>query len=267
MISRNGLLVVSFGTTSPESRLLNIDSVERAIGDALSDDWSVHRCFSSQFIINAIHKREGIRIDNIEEALQKAEKSGIGNLAVQPTFLMKGREYEKLKKILSDHTHCFERIALGEPLLSSEEDLHNVADAVVRAASEFDDGETALVFMGHGTDAAANEIYTKMQEYFAVSEKKNCFIGTVEAKPSLDDVLDAVGEGSYRKVVLRPLMLVAGNHAVYDMSSPDDPDSWYSRFTAAGYDTECIIEGLGELPAVRGIYAGHAIAAAYSDYL
>ena len=258
MISRNGLLVVSFGTTSPESRLLNIDSVERAIGDALSDDWSVHRCFSSQFIINAIHKREGIRIDNIEEALQKAENSGIRNLAVQPTFLMKGREYEKLKGILSDHMHCFEHIALGEPLLSSEEDLHKVADAVVKASAEFDDGKTALVFMGHGTDAAANDIYNKMQEFFAVSEKKNCFIGTVEAEPTLDEVLDAVGAGSYRKVVLRPLMLVAGNHAVNDMSSEDDPESWFSRFTAAGYQTKCIIEGLGQISAVRDIYAEHA---------
>lgn len=257
-ICENELLVVSFGTVSAESRRLNIGSVEKAIENSLSGDWTVRRCFSSQVIINIISKREGILIDNVAEALEKAERSGVRNLAVQPTHLMKGLEYEKLKEILSEHKNSFDRISLGDPLLSSEEDFRRVADALIEASAEYDEDGTALVFMGHGTEAAANDIYTRMQEMLFSSEKHNYFIGTVEAKPSLDDVLNSVSQGSYRRVILRPLMLVAGNHAMNDMSSHDDPDSWYSRFTAAGYETECIIEGLGQLSAIRDIYADHA---------
>ena len=257
-ICENEVLVVSFGTASAESRRLNIDSVEKAIENSLNGDWAVHRCFSSQVIINIISKREGIMIDNVSEAVEKAAQSGVRNLAVQPTHLMKGLEYEKLKEILSAHKNSFDHISLGDPLLSSEEDFRRVADALIEASAGYDDEETALVFMGHGTEAAANDVYIRMQEMLFRSKKHNYLIGTVEAEPSLDDVLNAVSQGSYRRVILRPLMLVAGNHAMNDMSSHDDPDSWYSRFTAAGYETECIIEGLGQLPAIRDIYADHA---------
>ena len=235
--NRNELLTVSFGTTSTESRLHNIDAVEQAIKDAVGDDWIVRRCFTSQTIINLIHKREGIRIDSVEEALQKAKARATRNIVIQPTHLMKGLEYEKIN-------------------------------------AEFDDSETALVFMGHGTEAAANDIYRKIQELLISKGMCNYFIGTVEAEPSLEDVLSAVAKGSYSRVVLRPLMLVAGNHAVNDMASAADPDSWYSRFTAAGYETSCIIKGLGQIPEIRDIYAEHAKKAVsqaihpdYSDYL
>ena len=167
MTNRNELLIVSFGTTSAESRELNIGAVEQAIAEAAGNSWSICRCFTSQTVIDIIKKREGIRIDNIKEALERAAADGIQNLAVQPLHLMKGLEYGKLKSILSE----------------------------------------------------------------------------------------------YRKAVLRPLMLVAGNHAVRDMASGDDPDSWYSLFTASGYETECIIEGLGQIPAVRDIYVSHAMKA------
>jgi sirohydrochlorin cobaltochelatase len=177
---------------------------------------------------------------------------------------MSGLEYDKLKGILDEYQEQFERTALGEPLLTGDEDFAGVTGALVGACAEYDDGETAVVLMGHGTEAAANGIYDRMQETFARMGKKNFFIGTVEASPSLDDVIAAVGKGDYRRVVLRPLMLVAGNHAVNDMADPDDPDSWYSRFTAAGYETVCVIEGLGQIPAVRDIYADHAHRAAAS---
>ena len=272
--NRNELLTVSFGTTSAESRLHNIDAVEQAIKDAVGDDWIVRRCFTSQTIINLIHKKEGIRIDSVEEALQKAKISGSKYIAIQPTHLMKGLEYEKIKVIISKFERSFESITLGDPLLSSEEDLVRVVTALARDSAEFDDSETALVFMGHGTEAAANDIYRKIQELLISKGMCNYFIGTVEAEPSLEDVIAAVDKGSYSRVVLRPLMLVAGNHAVNDMASADDPDSWYSRFTAAGYETSCIIKGLGQIPEIRDIYAEHAkkavsqaIHSGYSDSL
>lgn len=254
----NELLVVSFGTTSPESRRLNIGAVELAMRDAAGDDWTVCRCFTSQMIINIIEKKEGVHTDNIKEALEKASAEGIKNLVVQPTHLMKGLEYDKLKRILADHAPSFEKVALGDPLLTSEDDFSRVADAIIMASAGYEDGNTAIVFMGHGTEAASNGIYGKMQKVLDCKGKADYFIGTVEAEPSLDDVIRAVKAGDYRRVVLRPLMLVAGNHAVNDMASETDPESWYSRFTAEGYETICVIEGLGQIPAVREIYADHA---------
>ena len=261
MNRENELLVVSFGTTSAESRRLNIESVEQAIGKAAGENWKVCRCFTSQTIINIIARREGCRTDNIAEALERAEAAGVRNLAVQPTHLMKGLEYDKLCSLVADHERAFVKLAVGDPLLTSDDDFHRVADALTEASAEYEDGDTALVFMGHGTEAASNGVYDRMQAVLAGKGKYDYFVGTVEAEPSLDDVIRAVGEGSYKRVVLRPLMLVAGNHAVNDMAFADDPDSWYSRFRAEGYETTCIIEGLGQLSAVRNIYADHAIKA------
>jgi len=261
MNGENELLVVSFGTTSAESRRLNIESVERAIGEAAGEDWKVCRCFTSQTVINIIARKEGRRIDNITEAIERAAAAGVRNLAVQPTHLMKGMEYDKLCSLLSDHAGSFAKVTIGNPLLTSDDDFHRVADALIEASAEYEDGETALMFMGHGTEAAANGVYEKMQGVLTGKMKYDYFIGTVEAKPSLEDVIRSVGEGNYKRVVLRPLMLVAGNHAVNDMASADDPDSWYSRFSAEGYETTCIIEGLGQLSAIRSIYADHAIKA------
>lgn len=258
MNSENELLVVSFGTTSAESRRLNIGSVEQAVQAAAGESWTVRRCFTSQKVIDIIAKREGIRIDNIREALERAASDNVKNLVVQPTHFLKGLEYDKLRGILKDHADCFEKVALGDPLLTSEDDFEGVADALIEASAGYDDGETSFVYMGHGSEAAANGIYEKLQDVLKCKGGTGHFVGTVEAEPSVDDVLKAVGEGSFRRVVLRPLMLVAGNHAVNDMASKEDPDSWYSRFSAAGYETICIIEGMGQLPAVRDIYAEHA---------
>lgn len=258
MSDRNEILVVSFGTASAESRRLNIDAVEQAISEAAGESWSIHRCFTSQTIINIIAKKEGRITDSVADALERAVSEGVKNLVVQPTHLMKGIEYDKLCGVLSDFSGSFDKTAVGDPLLTSDEDFRRVADALITVSAGYEDGSTALVFMGHGSEAAANSIYDKMQSVLNSKGKSDYFIGTVEAEPSLDDVIKAVGEGSYKRVVLRPLMLVAGNHAVKDMASADDPDSWFSRFSAEGYETVCIIEGLGQLPDVRGIYADHA---------
>ena len=254
----NEVLVVSFGTTSAESRRLNIDSVEQAIKASAGENWNIRRCFTSQTVINIIAKREGVNIDNITEALERAAADGVKNLVVQPTHLMKGLEYDKLCSMLEEWTGSFSRIAVGDPLLTSEEDSDKVANALIEASAVYEDGETALVFMGHGTEAAANGIYEKLQNVLNSKGKTDYYIGTVEAEPSIDDVIKAVSSGNHKRVVLRPLMLVAGNHAVNDMAAADDPESWYSRFTAEGFETVCIIEGMGQLQAVRDIYANHA---------
>lgn len=258
MNAEKELLVVSFGTASAGSRRLNIDPVEQAIKDAAGADWKVRRCFTSQTIINIVAKKEGIRIDNIAEGLERAAAEGADKLVLQPTHLMKGLEYDKLCRILEEYADSFGKVTVGDPLLTTDGDFSKVADALIEASARYENGETALVFMGHGTEAAANGIYGRMQDVLSGKGKRDYFIGTVEAEPSLDDVISAVKEGDYKRVVLRPMMLVAGNHAVNDMAAPDDPDSWYSRFRCEGYETICIIEGLGQLAAVRDIYAEHA---------
>ncbi|MBQ7535954.1 MAG: sirohydrochlorin cobaltochelatase [Stomatobaculum sp.] len=258
-IGEKELLVVSFGTSFNDSRRLTIGAVEEAMEKAYPD-WSVRRGFTSQIIIDHVKNRDGEVIDNVKEALDRAAENGVKTLVVQPTHLMNGFEYTDLRNELAEYADAFDKIVLGEPLLTSDEDFDKVADAIVEATKEFDDGETAICFMGHGTEADSNGVYAKMQEVLTAKGMEHYYIGTVEAEPSVEDVLAAVQKGSYKKVVLRPLMIVAGDHANNDMAG-DEEDSWKSVFEGAGYEVTCVVEGLGGLEAVQEMFAAHAAAA------
>ena len=258
-IGENELLVVSFGTSFNDSRRLTIGAIERAIAKAFPD-WSVRRGFTSQIIIDHVKKRDNEVIDNVTEALDRAADNGVKTLVVQPTHLMHGLEYNDLKDTLGQYGDAFETIAIGEPLLNTDEDFAAVADAIVADTAQYDDGETAIVFMGHGTEAESNEIYAKMQTVLTDGGHANYFIGTVEATPTVQDVLAKVQEGNYKKVVLQPLMIVAGDHANNDMAG-DEEDSWKSVFAQAGYEVTCQLHGLGELPAIQDLLVQHAQAA------
>ena len=255
-IGENELLVVSFGTSYNDSRRETIGAIEGALAEAFPD-WSVRRAFTSQIIIDHVKSRDGEAIDNVAEALERAANNGVKRLVVQPTHLMDGYEYHDLAGELARYADAFERVELGAPLLSADEDFRAVAAAVAEAMAEYDDGETAIVLMGHGTEAESNRVYAYMQEILKTKGLDNYFIGTVEAEPTVEDVLAAVQTGAYRRVVLRPLMVVAGDHANNDMAG-DEEDSWKSVFEAAGYEVECVIEGLGSVEAVRQRYVAHA---------
>ena len=205
-------------------------------------------------------KRDGEKIDDINESLKRAVDNGVKNLVVQPTHLMNGLEYEELKGDIAQYSDAFDKIAIGQPLLSSDDDFSRVENAIVDWTKDYDDGETAIVFMGHGTSADSNGVYQKMQDLLTKDGHTNYFVGTVEATPSLDDVMAAVKKGNYKRVVLEPLMVVAGDHANNDMAG-DDEDSWKSQFEAAGYQVECLLRGLGENETIRQIYVEHAQAA------
>ncbi len=258
-IGEQELLVVSFGTSYNDSRRNTIGAIEQAMEDAFQD-WSVRRAFTSQIIIDRVAKRDAVTIDNVGQALERAVENQVKTLVVQPTHLMNGLEYDELMDELAKYADSFEKVLVGEPLLTSDEDFQNLMGAITEDTAEYDDGETAIVFMGHGTEADSNAVYTKMQETLADAGLNNYFIGTVEAAPSLDDVLAAVGEGQYKRVVLQPLMIVAGDHANNDMAG-DEEDSWRSAFTKAGYQVECRLRGLGEMDAVRQMLVDHAAAA------
>ena len=250
-IGENEILVVSFGTSFNDSRVATIGAIENDLEKAFPE-YSVRRGFTADIIIDHVYRRDGEKIDNITEALERAVKNGVKNIIIQPTHLMAGFEYDDVVAEIAKYSDSFE-ITMGKQLLSSDADFTVVRDTVVDLMKEYNDGKTAIVFMGHGTEHASNHVYADLQAMMP----ENYFIGTVEAEPSVEDVLALVQAGSYERVILRPLMIVAGDHANNDMAAEDDPESWYSIFTAAGYKVECVLEGLGQVEAIRDLIVAH----------
>ena len=276
-IGENELLVVSFGTSYNDSRVEDIKSIEDALAEAYPD-WSVRRAFTAQIIINHVQARDGEVIDNMQQALDRAVENGVKNLVIQPTHLMHGAEYDEMAEVLDEYSDKFESVAIAEPMLGEvgddatviNEDKEAVAKAVVDAAVKeagFDsmdaaaeDG-TAFVFLGHGTSHTAKVSYSQMQTQLEELGYKNAFIGTVEGEPedtACEAVIDKVKEAGYKKVVLRPLMVVAGDHANNDMAGAEE-DSWKSMMEASGaFDSvEAQIAGLGRIEAVQELYVEH----------
>lgn len=258
-IGEKELLVLSFGTSYNDSRRLTIGAIENDLEKAFPD-YAVRRGFTANIIIDHVQRRDGILIDDVDAALNRAVNNGVKTLVVQPTHLMHGLEYDELVEAVSEYADAFEQVVFGEPLLSSDEDFSRVEKAITEWTAEYDDGETAICFMGHGTEAASNAVYQKMQDLLTADGYTNYFVGTVEAEPSLEDVLAAVQAGNYKRVILEPLMVVAGDHANNDMAGNEE-DSWKTAFEAAGYEVECLLRGLGENEAIREIYVEHAQAA------
>ena len=250
------LLVLSFGTSFNDSRRLTIGAIEGDLETAFPD-YSVRRGFTANIIIDHVEKRDGVKIDDVKAALDRAADNGVKTLVVQPTHLMNGLEYADLEKEVADYSDSFEQIAFGKPLLSSDDDFKKVEKAITDWTKEYDDGKTAICFMGHGTEADSNAVYQKMQDLLTKDGFANYYVGTVEATPSLDDVLAKVKAGNYERVVLEPLMVVAGDHANNDMAGDED-GSWKKTFEDAGYKVECVLRGLGENEAIRQIYVEHA---------
>ena len=276
-IGENEILVVSFGTSFNESRANDIGGVERAIAEA-NPDWSVRRAFTAQIIINHVLARDGEKIDNVEQALQRAVDNGVKNLVIQPTHLMHGAEYDELMDVVDRYCDSFETVRVAEPLLGSvgsdatviNDDKKAVAEAIVAESIEiagFDTLEAAaeegvaFVFMGHGTAHTAKVSYSQMATQMDNLGYDNVFIGTVEGEPeetACENIIEAVHEAGYNTVILRPLMVVAGDHANNDMAG-DEEDSWKSMFEASGYfdSVDCQIEGLGRIETVQELYVSH----------
>lgn len=279
-IGENELLAVSFGTSYNDSRVEDIKGIEDALQEAYPD-WSVRRAFTSQIIINHIQARDGECIDNMDQALERAVKNNVKNLIVQPTHLMHGAEYDELVKAVERYQDKFESVKVAEPLLGEvgsdasaiNSDKEAVAKAVTAQAVETagydsldaakEDG-TAFVFMGHGTSHTAKVSYSQMQTQMQVLGYDNVFIGTVEGEPeetSCEAIIEAVKNAGYKKVILRPLMVVAGDHANNDMAGEDE-DSWKSLFENSVFfeQVDVQIAGLGGIEAIQQIYVDHTAA-------
>lgn len=270
------LLVVSFGTSFNDSRTVDIGGIEKALQEA-NPDWSVRRAFTAQIIINHIQARDNEKIDNMNQALERAVSNGVKNLIIQPTHLMHGAEYDELVEVVDHYKDQFETVTVAEPLLGevgsdatkTNDDKEKIANAISNEAAKaagFEsidaaDADIAFVFMGHGTSHTAKITYSQMQTQMDVLGYKNVFIGTVEGEPegtSCEDIIKKVKAAGYKKVVLRPLMVVSGDHANNDMAG-EDADSWKSMFEASeafdNIDTQ--IEGLGRITEVQDVYISH----------
>ena len=276
-IGENEILVVSFGTSYNDSRVEDIKGIEDALKESYPD-WSLRRAFTAQIIINHVQARDGEFIDNMQQALDRAVENGVKNLVVQPTHLMHGAEYDEMMEALEEYQDNFEAVAVAEPLLGEvgddatviNEDKEAVAKAVTDAAiadagyesmeKAAEDG-AAFVFLGHGTSHTAKVSYSQMQTQLENLGYVNAFVGTVEGEPedtACESVIEKVKEAGYTKVILRPLMVVAGDHANNDMAGAEE-DSWKSMFEATENfeSVEAQIAGLGRIDAVKQIYVDH----------
>ncbi len=278
-IGENELLVVSFGTSYNDSRVKDIKSIEDALQEAYPD-WSVRRAFTAQIVINHIQARDGEKIDNMTQALERAVANGVKNLVVQPTHLMHGAEYDEMCAAIDEYRDQFESVSIAEPLLgevgsdasvinADKEVVARAITAAAVAASGFDSLEAAkeagaaFVFLGHGTAHVARVSYSQMSTQMQQLGYENVFIGTVEGEPeetSCESVIEAVKAAGYTTVILRPLMVVAGDHANNDMAGSDD-DSWKPMFEDAGFTVDCQIAGLGGIADIQALYIAHTQAA------
>ena len=250
------ILVVSFGTSYASSRHVTIGAIESDIREAFSD-YDVRRAFTSQIIIDHIQKDTGRHIDNFEEAMDKLVAEGVKEVIVQPTHLMDGFEYNDVAESLKNYESKFDKTSIGVPLLASKQDQEAVAKAVKTAMEKYEDEHTAICLMGHGTEAESNSIYTDMQKVFEGLGYKNYFIATVEATPTFADATKAAKEAGFTKAVLRPFMVVAGDHANNDMADTSDPESFASVMKKEGFEVQSVIEGLGQIAEIDEIYVSH----------
>ncbi|GHV73618.1 sirohydrochlorin cobaltochelatase [Spirochaetia bacterium] len=249
------ILVVSFGTSFKESRDATIGGIERAIA-ATYPAYEVRRAFTSQIIINHIKKDGDGEIDNVEAAFKRLIKDGVKELVVQPTHIMKGEEYDELIAEAKPYESKFTSVKYGKPLLSSDADYDELIGVLTGVTASFNDGATAIAFMGHGAEHGTDATYARLAGLFKSKGIQNYYIGTVYAEPALGEVIADIAKTNVKKVVLEPLMIAAGDHANNDMAGDDD-DSWKSILSAKGYSVTPVLKGLGRFPQIQAMFVRH----------
>lgn len=255
-MSKKAILAVSFGTSHWDTLEKNIAAIERDLAAAYPD-WEVRRAFTSGMILRKLRQRDGVEIDDTAQALARLHREGFDTVVVQPTHVMNGEEYDKLAEQAAPWEERFARFVVGRPLLTGAEDYAALASAVADSLPPIREDE-AVVLMGHGTEHFANAAYAALEDVFHDLGRKEVFVGTVEGYPPLEQVMRRMADRKYRsRALLAPLMVVAGDHAKNDMAGEEE-DSWESQLRAAGYETRCVLRGLGEVPAVRAMFVEHA---------
>lgn len=251
---KKAILAVSFGTSHNDTRKVTIDAIENDMRRAFPD-YALYRAWTSKIIIKKLKNRDGILINTVKEAMEQMHADGITDVLVQPTHVINGIENDRMKEDARLYQERFHSISFGDPLLTSEQDSVDIIRAIVEEFPDLNEKEV-LILMGHGTTHYANTVYTALDSAFKDMGYKNILLGTVEADPALEALIKLVREREPSKVILAPFMIVAGDHAKNDMAG-DDPNSWYSRFLAAGFRTETVVKGLGQYPGIRKILIEH----------
>ncbi len=253
-MEKKALLVVSFGTSFNETREKTIDAIEEDIRNAFPER-ELYRAWTSKIITAKLKERDNTVIDMPEEALESMKANGITDVLIQPTFIIPGLEYDYLKEKTTNFRKDFRSIKIGKPLLCSDEDVREAAEVITEEFRDLD-GE-ALVLMGHGVFNEKNGIYLELEKAINNIGRVKAFIGTVEAEPGLENVLDKVKASGVKKAVLAPLLIVSGDHATNDMAGDGD-ESWASAFKREGIDVRCILKGMGEYKGIREMIVRHA---------
>ena len=251
--SEKAILVVSFGTSYEQTRKKTIDKIEETIQEACPDR-KVYRAWTSGMILKKLNLRDGIHYDNVGEAMQHMIEAGVREVVVQPTHVVNGIEYEKILSEVSKYKDQFDKIVLGQPLLTTIQDRKEAVEVLMKEFGGLTEDE-ALVLMGHGTPHHANSIYTDLDHMFKEQGYDNVYVGTVEGSPELSDVIELIRKRAFQKIHLAPLMFVAGEHALNDMAGQEN--SWKTCFEAEGYSVECHLKGMGEYKGIREIVLRH----------
>ena len=249
------ILVVSFGTTYNNTRDKTIGAIEKEIAAAYPD-YEVRRAFTSQTVINRLAKRDGLKIDNVQDAMKRLVKDKVRELVVQPTHIMNGHEYDEMRAAIKPYERRFASVRYGQPVLIADRDFQEVASLLIENTKQYQANDTAVVFMGHGTEHESNEVYAKLDSVLKAQGNGRYFVATVEARPSLDDVIPELRRLGVKKVILLPFMIVAGDHANNDMAGDED-DSWKSILEKEGYTVTPVLRGLGEYPEIHRIFVRH----------
>lgn len=252
---KKALLIVSFGSSFNENRAASIDETEKVIAEAFPE-YDKYTAFTSQIIIDIYKDRDGIEYDNVSQAIEKIYKEKYGEVLVVPTHVINGEEYDQMTEELRPFMDKFETLNISSPLLTNINDYKSVANALLKELPEVDE-KTAIILMGHGTHHHANSAYPTLDYVFKHMGNENVYIGTVEGAPSFEDVANDIKKKDYEKILLMPMMIVAGDHAHNDMAG-DEEDSWKVMFKSMGYDVDYILKGLGELPAIQQLFVDHA---------
>ena len=255
------ILVVSFGTTVNETREKTIGAIEKEIAVTYPDH-EIRRAFTSQIVIDRLAKRDGLKVDNVEQAMKRLVKDKVKDLIVQPTLIMNGHEYDEKMEAIKPFEKRFASIRYGQPLLISDADFTETASILIENTKQFNAEDTAVVFMGHGSDHEANAVYFRLDRLLKARGSNRYFVGTVEEEPSIEEIMVELGHIGVKRVVLLPLMIVAGDHAVNDMAG-DDEDSWKSILEHEGFEVIPILRGLGEYPEMQKIFVRHVAEASH----
>lgn len=253
-MSKQGILVVSFGTSHMDTLNKTIKKIEEDIQNTYPND-KVFRAFTSKMIIKILRDRDNYQVNTVKEALLQMREEGIEHILVQPTHIINGIENDNMIRHIMKEKELFKSIYIGAPLLHDTKDYMNIIDGLMEEIKE-DSTQTALVFMGHGTTHYSNTSYSALEYMLHDLGYEDVYVGTVEAYPAVETIVKKLKKKAYKKVLLTPFMIVAGDHAKNDMAGEDE-DSWANILKNEGYEVECLLKGLGEYKMVRDIFIKH----------